>query len=128
MPPRSLYFVNGWVDRLALGGLSILTAIALVGLGDATNGATLKPFLLPLAMVLNYPQISATIYRLYQNPRHLREFPVTVLGLPVLLFLAVIAGLSQRQLIGSFLIILYLLWSELSPKKGCQARPRRRHT
>src|SRR5438045_1555914 len=100
-PPRWLYCVNGWVDRLALGGLSILTAIALVGLGGATDGETLKPFLLPLAMVLNYPQFSATIYRLDQNPQHLREFPVTALGLPVLLFLAVIAGLSQPQPIGS---------------------------
>src|SRR5438477_4564384 len=111
MPPRSLYFVNGWVDWLALGGLSILTAIALVGLGGATDGAALRPFLLPLAMVLNYPHFSATIYRLYQNPHHLREFPVTALGLPVLLFLAVIAGLSQPELIGSYLIMLYLLWS-----------------
>jgi hypothetical protein len=111
MPPRSLYFVNGWVDWLALGGLSILTAIALVGLGGATDGAAVKPFMLPLAMVLNYPHFSATIYRLYQNPHHLREFPVTALGLPVLLFLAVIAGLSQPELIGSYLIMLYLLWS-----------------
>src|SRR5205823_1465690 len=51
------------------------------------------------------------LYRLYQNPQHLREFPVTALGLPVLLFFAVIAGLSQPELIGSYLIMLYLLWS-----------------
>src|SRR5207302_3499380 len=84
MTARSLYFVNWWVDSLAIGGLSILTAIALL-LCDASDAAALTPLVFPVAVLVNYPHFSATVYRLYQNPENLREFPATAIGLPVLL-------------------------------------------
>src|SRR5690348_18144989 len=72
-----LYFVNCWVDWLALGGLSILTVTVLVGLGETGHNAIVTPVLFPLALIVNYPHFSATLYRLYQNPDNLHEFPVT---------------------------------------------------
>ena len=51
------------------------------------------------------------MYRLYQNPENLREFPVTAIGLPVVLVGAVTAGLYQPELIAPYLVMLYLLWS-----------------
>ncbi len=111
MTARSLYFVNWWVDSLAIGGLSILTAIALLALADASDAAALTPWVFPVALLVNYPHFSATVYRLYQNPDNLREFPVTAIGLPVLLLGAVTAGLWQPELIAPYFVMLYLLWS-----------------
>ncbi len=111
MTARPLYFVNWWVDSLAVGGLSILTAIALLALADASDAAVLTPLVFPVALLVNYPHFSATVYRLYQNPENLREFPVTAIGLPVLLVGAVTAGLCQPELIAPYFVMLYLLWS-----------------
>ena len=111
MTARPLYFVNGWVDSLAIGGLSILTAIALLTLVDASSDAALMPLVFPVALLVNYPHFSATLYRLYQSPDNLREFPVTAIGLPLLLLGAVAAALWQPELIAPYLLMLYLLWS-----------------
>jgi hypothetical protein len=111
MTARSLYFVNGWVDSLAVGGLSMLTAIALLTLADASGDGALMPLVFPVALLVNYPHFSATLYRLYQSPDNLREFPVTAIGLPLLLLGAVAAALWQPELIAPYLLMLYLLWS-----------------
>ena len=111
MTARSLYFVNRWVDSLAVGGLSILTATAPLALADASDTVVLTALVFPVALLVNYPHFSATVYRLYQNPDNLREFPVTAIGLPVLLLGAVTAGLCQPELIAPYFVMLYLLWS-----------------
>src|SRR5437868_12305354 len=107
----SLYFVNVWVDTASIGGLSILTAVILALFSDASEFGVVSSAVFPLALLVNYPHFSATVYRLYQNPENLRQFPVTAIGLPVLLVGAVTAGLYQPELIAPYFVMLYLLWS-----------------
>ena len=94
MTARRLHLVNGWADSLAIGGLSILTAISLLTLADATGDAALMPLVFPVALLVNYPHFST----------NLREFPVTAIGLPLLLLGAVAAGLWQPELIAPYLL------------------------
>ena len=90
----------------------VLTILfALLALGEAANTVNMAPYVLPLAMAVNFPHFSATVYRLYQNPDNLRAFPLTAICLPTLLFGAVVAALSQPQLIAPYFVMLYLLWS-----------------
>jgi hypothetical protein len=107
----SIYFAYWWVDWLSLGGLSILTGIVLLSVGDAAGTVNITPYVLPIAVLVNFPHFSATVYRLYQNPENLRELPLTSVCLPTLLFGAVVAALYQPQLIAPYFVMLYLLWS-----------------
>ena len=59
MTARSLYFVNRWVDSLAVGGLSILTATAPLALADASDTVVLTALVFPVALLVNYPHFSA---------------------------------------------------------------------
>ena len=89
----------------------LLLVAAVLLFTDGSKTAALTPLILPVALVINYPHFSATLYRLYQNPANLHEFPVTAIALPLLLLGAVIAGLYQPELIAPYIIMLYLLWS-----------------
>jgi hypothetical protein len=110
-PPRSLYFVNGWVDAALIGGLSIIVfaGLRLFSRGEATHEAVLLAS--TLAIFVNYPHFSATLYRLYQSPDNVRQFPVTSLGLPILLVGAVAAAIWQPDLIAPYFVTLFLIWS-----------------
>ncbi|HTV35534.1 MAG TPA: hypothetical protein VMF12_03810 [Xanthobacteraceae bacterium] len=110
-PSRSLYFVNGWVDGALIGGLSIIVFIALrlFARGEVTREAVLAASV--LSVFFNYPHFSATLYRLYQSPDNVRQFPVTSIGLPILLIGAIAASLWQPDLVAPYLITLLLFWS-----------------
>ncbi len=80
-PGHPLYFINARLDAPLVGGLSI-AAWLVISLLDY-DGET-KPILgsRPIVSVLvNRPDFSATVYRLYQSPEHTRKFPVTASGL-----------------------------------------------
>ena len=64
-----------------------------------------------MALFVNYPHFSATVYRLYQSPDNIRQFPVTALGVPLLLVGAVAASLWQPELAAPYLVTLFLIWS-----------------
>jgi hypothetical protein len=111
MSPRELYFVSWWFDGLVVGGLSILTYATIALLyynGDATPVVAIA---IALSFFINYPHFSATVYRLYQNREHLRQFPVTAWGLPPLLLGTVAASCWQPQTIAPYFLMLYLVWS-----------------
>ena len=111
MPAGSLYFTNWWGDGLIIGGLSIGTWVALLAFDGP---ADLQPILwgaLILSLVFNYPHFSATIYRLYQSPENIRQFPVTAWGVPLILVGAVGAAFWQPNVIAPYFVLLYLLWS-----------------
>jgi len=86
MTVRSLYFVNWCVDTLIIGGLSIFTWVVLLAFYRSADTQPIFWLSLVLSLVVNYPHFSATVYRLYQSPDNIREFPVTAYGLPLILF------------------------------------------
>jgi len=109
-PARSLYFVNWWSDAMIMGGLSILVWI---GLAAFYHGDTAPILTLALAfnLLVNYPHFSATVYRLYQSPENIRQFPVTASIVPLILLGAVLACFWQPETIAPYLVLLYVLWS-----------------
>jgi hypothetical protein len=110
--PRSLYFVNWWIDAAAIGGLSIVAfVIARLFADGGTRTMELAQAGAILAVFVNYPHFSATIYRLYENPDSARQFPVTAYVLPFLLLGAVAASLWQPALIAPYFVLLFLIWS-----------------
>ncbi len=111
-PLQSLYFVNGWLDAAMLGGLSIVTFVVLRLFFDGTaRPAGIIQAAATLSVFVNYPHFSATVYRLYQSPDNIRQFPVTAFGLPVLIIAAVAASLWQPELVAPYFLILFLFWS-----------------
>jgi hypothetical protein len=60
---------------------------------------------------INYPHFSATLYRFYRSPDNVRQFPMTGLVWPLLLVLAVWAGIQSPTLFAPYFITLYLIWS-----------------
>ena len=111
MTARSLYFVNWWADTLIIGGLSILVWIALLAFYNSADTQPIFWLSLVLSLVVNYPHFSATVYRLYQSPDNIRQFPVTAWGLPLILFGAVGASFWQPDVIAPYFLMLFLLWS-----------------
>lgn len=110
-PSRSLYFVNSWLDAALIGGLSIAVFAALRLFTDGQAAPAAVRAASVLSVFVNYPHFSATLYRLYQSPANLKQFPVTSLGLPVLLSGAVAASLWQPQWVAPYFVTLFLIWS-----------------
>jgi hypothetical protein len=110
-PARTPYFVNGWCDVAAIGGLSIVVflALRLVSEGQTTQAAI--QVAATMSIFVNYPHFSATLYRLYQSPDNIRQFPVTSFGVPLLLIGAVAASVWQPERIAPYLVTLFLIWS-----------------
>jgi hypothetical protein len=111
MTTSPLYFVNWWTDTLIVGGLSIITWVALLTFYHSADTGQVFWFGLVLSLLVNYPHFSATVYRLYQSPDNIRQFPVTAWGLPLVLFGAVAASLWQPNVIAPYFLMLFLLWS-----------------
>jgi hypothetical protein len=110
-PAPRLYFVNGWVDAAMIGGVSIIVfALLHIFLGDETQPRLLY-VVAALSIFANYPHFSATLYRLYQSPQNIRQFPVTALGVPLLLVAAVSASLWQPDWVAPYFVMLFLVWS-----------------
>jgi len=111
MTERSLYFVNWWVDTLIIGGLSIVAWVGLLAFYRSTNTQPIFWLAVVLSPFVNYPHFSATVYRLYQSPDNIRQFPVTACGLPLILIAAVAASFWQPNIIAPYFVMLFLLWS-----------------
>jgi hypothetical protein len=111
MTTSSLYFVNWWTDTLIIGGLSIVTWIAMLAFYHSADTQPIFWPALVFSLVVNYPHFSATVYRLYQSPDNIRQFPVTAWGLPLILFGAVGASFWQPDGIAPYFVMLFLLWS-----------------
>jgi hypothetical protein len=108
----STYFVNGWLDATVIGGLSIVVflVLRLFSEGGAANAAATQCATI-LALFVNYPHFSATVYRLYQSPDNLRQFPVTAFGVPLLIIAAVAASIWQPNWVAPYFVTLLLVWS-----------------
>ena len=111
MDTSSLYFVNWWTDTLIIGGLSIATWGVLLAFYHSADTQPIFWFALVLSLLVNYPHFSATVYRLYQSPDNLRQFPVTAWGVPLILVGAVAVSFWQPNVIAPYFLMLFLLWS-----------------
>ncbi len=108
---RPPYFVNAWLDTAMIGGLSIAVFAALhLGIGDEPQPRVLY-VVAALSIFANYPHFSATLYRLYQSPENVRQFPVTSIGVPLLLIGAIAACLWQPAWVAPYFVTLFLVWS-----------------
>jgi hypothetical protein len=109
---RSVYFTNAWLDAALIGGLSIVVFVVLRFLFDGTSRpSAVIETATTLSLFINYPHFSATIYRLYQSPDNIRQFPVTALAVPVLIVAAVAASVWQADYVAPYFITLFLIWS-----------------
>ena len=75
MQGRSPYFVNGAVDALLIGGLSILLYAAFKHGPFASSAAMISTGL--LVALFNWPHFAATNQRLYGSLADARQYPVT---------------------------------------------------
>jgi hypothetical protein len=107
----STYFVNGWLDAAVIGGLSIIVFLALRLFAGGVTAEKAIEYAAILAIFVNYPHFSATIYRLYQSPDNLRQFPVTAFGVPLLILAAVAASIWQPESVAPYFVTLLLVWS-----------------
>lgn len=64
-----------------------------------------------LSWVVNWPHFSATSYRLYGNPDHLRQYPVTAIAAPILVTAAVLGSFASPLVIAPYFVKLFLIWS-----------------
>jgi hypothetical protein len=110
-PSRSPYFVSGWLDFTVIGGLSIIVFLALRLISDGEARPEVLQVVAVTSIFVNYPHFSATVYRLYQSPDNIRQFPVTALGVPLLLIGAVAASLWQPEWVAPYFVTLFLIWS-----------------
>lgn len=137
LPARQAGFVSVPVDFLLLGGLSILHLAvfswpALRQVVTSVLGHLLGPPIALLAgpfydhpvnvydaallaalltWVVNYPHFAATSHRLYRNRESIMQFPVTALGVPVVLLLALTAALMNPLTIAPWFAKIFLIWS-----------------
>jgi hypothetical protein len=107
----SPYFINGWLDTAVIGGLSIIVFLMLRLFSDGRAAAVATQGAAILAIFVNYPHFSATVYRLYQSPDNIRQFPVTAFGVPLLIIGAVAASVWQPESVAPYFVTLFLIWS-----------------
>ncbi|WP_329410338.1 hypothetical protein OG563_47160 [Nocardia vinacea] len=109
--PSSLYFVNPIVDFLCLGGISVILYLLFRLVPEVSTSPTVATVTLIAVWVVNYPHFASTNQRLYSSRAHLRQYPVTAWGIPILMIAAVVASFYSPTVIAPQLVLLYFLWS-----------------
>ncbi|MFO0936677.1 MAG: hypothetical protein U0798_09220 [Gemmataceae bacterium] len=119
-PAQPLYFINGPVDFLLIGGLSIITLIAFyvsdlakIDAYDKTTGKAhiVTTITLWLMVVCNWPHFAASSYRLYQTKSNIRQYPMTALALPWVIIAFALASFWQPLVVAPLFVKLFLVWS-----------------
>jgi hypothetical protein len=95
-----------------IGGVSIITFFAVfIIYGFESVPPWIYQLAALLAVFVNYPHFSATVYRLYQDSNNIRQFPITAIILPIILAGAIAASFWQPEVVAPYLVMLYLIWS-----------------
>lgn len=110
---RTIEFINTPVDFLLIGGLSILHY------GICASSLKIQELFLPemlaasgvIVWVINWPHFAATSYRLYHCRENIRQFPITALIIPMLLFGMIYASLKAPATVAPWFLKIFLLWS-----------------
>jgi hypothetical protein len=115
-PARRLYFVNGPVDFLFMGGLSV-AAFAAMTLWSHTNKAVMErtnPAIVVagfLVWIVNWPHFSATSFRLYHSRANIAQYPMTALLVPVVMMAAIVGSFLSPKGIAPYFVKLFTIWS-----------------
>ena len=64
-----------------------------------------------LAWVVNWPHFSATSYRLFQDPAHVRQFKLTSFLIPAVVTLGAIASFAFPDGFAPYFVKFYMIWS-----------------
>lgn len=112
-PARQTAFVSPPVDLMLVGGFSILhfLVFSMPGLVSLTGLYAVAGWSAVLVWVINHPHFSATSHRLYRSRENIMQFPLTALGIPVLLLATVTAALMFPTTIGPWFVKVFLIWS-----------------
>ncbi len=111
-PAARLYFVNGLVDFLFLGGLSLLLYGALMVVGEPPmSGRQWNGGIYMLTWICNWPHFAATSYRLYHSKQNIAQYPLTAVAVPILMVLVAAASLAYPAVIAPYFMKFFLLWS-----------------
>lgn len=108
---RRTYFVSMPVDVAVMGGLSIALYIVLSLLGANARTSTVISLGATLVWIINYPHFSATSYRLYRSPEHIRQYPLTAYAVPVLLLAGAVLALQSPAVVAPFFVKFFQIWS-----------------
>src|SRR5689334_19376423 len=89
----SLYFVNGAVDALLVGGGSVLLFVFFRFFHGPERSVGAATWAARLLWIGNWPHFSATSYRLYRSRENIRAYPLTAIVVPV-----VVSGMAALAL------------------------------
>ena len=106
-----LYFISTFVDFTLIGGLSILTFIALRLFYSDQRTPVVYETAVWLLYLCNWPHFAATNYRLYHAKANILQYPMTALVIPWLIVAAMIGSVLSPALIAVYFIKVYLIWS-----------------
>jgi hypothetical protein len=104
-------FLHPLLDHLLVGGgLSLLVVLWVVASPAAAN-AVLQPLLPWLLVVVNGAHFASSTARLYTRPGATTRWPFLTAGLPILAFVAMLAGVMSSTVVARLLQVLYFTWS-----------------
>jgi hypothetical protein len=108
--PPSRYFVNPWVDFLAIGLASVIFFLLAKWVVDVNVGksATVAFY---AAWIVNWPHFSATNYRLYGSRVNASQYPVTAILTPILMIGGIAASVASPATVAVCFVKLFLIWS-----------------
>lgn len=110
-PTLPLYFVNGPIDFLLIGGLSILTFVGLRAFYVGERTELTVALATALLWVVNWPHFSATNYRLYHARANVMQYPMTALVVPWVILAGAAGSVLYPALVAPYFIKIYLIWS-----------------
>jgi hypothetical protein len=108
---RRRYFVNGPIDFLCVGGLSMLAFIGVRVSGLPGGSSEVFAFAFLLQWISNFPHFAASTARLYESPDHVRQYPLTALVVPWLIVSGMVAAFLAPSTIAPYWVKLFLIWS-----------------
>ncbi len=110
LKPRP-YFVSLPVDLACIGGLSLVTFLALYFLHSGARTSTVISLGASLVWIVNYPHFSATSYRLYRSRENMDQYPLTAYLVPFVLLAGAALSLQSPTGIAPYYVKFFQIWS-----------------
>jgi hypothetical protein len=104
-------FVNLPIDFLLIGGGSMIVFAVLPFFQDGSRTMRVAEVGMWLTWVANWPHFSATMFRLYGRWDHLKQYPITAIGAPLIVMTGAVTSLLWPLAVAPFFVKLFLLWS-----------------